>query len=134
MKVRVALPISKPLRRGGFIADSYREHTWVKFKYERLPIFCHICGLLGHDLRPYASHFAAEKNGEDVDYQYGNWLKASDSRQRSPTQDVTPDPNQQSWMPMMPENLGVDIPQRDDNLDIHGKGSKSNKFVPRIKE
>ena len=38
MRVRVALPVSKPLRRGGFIADSDGESTWVKFKYERLPI------------------------------------------------------------------------------------------------
>lgn len=70
----------------------------MKFKYERLPIFCHFCGLLGHNLRPCASHFAIEKNGGDVDYQYGDWLKASGNHQRSPTQDVTPDPNEQSWM------------------------------------
>ena len=38
MRVCVALPVSKPLRRGGFIADSDGERTWVKFKYERLPI------------------------------------------------------------------------------------------------
>lgn len=38
MRVRVALPVSKPLRRGGFIADSDGERTWVKFKYERLSI------------------------------------------------------------------------------------------------
>lgn len=39
MRVRVALPISKHLRRGGFIADSSGGRTWVHFKYERLPIF-----------------------------------------------------------------------------------------------
>ena len=36
----MALPISKPLRGGGYIADSSVEHMWVNFKYERLPIFC----------------------------------------------------------------------------------------------
>ncbi|KAK7842094.1 hypothetical protein CFP56_014340 [Quercus suber] len=74
----VALPISKPLRREGFIADLDGVHTWVKFKYERLPIFCHFCGLLGHDLHHCASHYVVEKNGGDVKYQYGDWLKASD--------------------------------------------------------
>ena len=60
MRVCVALPISKPLQRGGFIADSEGVRTWVKFKYERLPIFCHFC-VLGHDLCHCASHFAVEK-------------------------------------------------------------------------
>ena len=41
MRVRVALPISKPIRRGGFIAGSDGVKTWVSFKYEILPIFCH---------------------------------------------------------------------------------------------
>ena len=39
MRVCVALPISKPLRRGGFIADLDGVRTWVKFKYERLAVF-----------------------------------------------------------------------------------------------
>ena len=76
MRVRVALPISKPLRGGGYIADSSGEHTWVNFKYERLPIFCYFFGLVGHDVRHCANHFAVEKNGGEVDYQYCEWLKA----------------------------------------------------------
>ena len=50
MRVRVALPISKPIRRGAFVASSEGHRTWCKFKYERLPLFCHFCGILGHDL------------------------------------------------------------------------------------
>ena len=56
MRVRVALPISKPIRRGSFIAGSDGEKHWVKFKYERLPLFCHFCGMLGHDVRNCAEH------------------------------------------------------------------------------
>ena len=41
MRVKVALPISKPLRRGGFLAGFDGEHSWVTFKYERLSMFCH---------------------------------------------------------------------------------------------
>ena len=41
MRVRVALPISKPLRRGGYLAGSDGERVWVTFKYDKLPMFCH---------------------------------------------------------------------------------------------
>ena len=80
MRVKVAIPISKPLRRGGFLAGSDGEKAWTNFKYERLPMFCHHCGLLGHDLRHCASYFALTKNGKDAPLQYGEWLKASGSR------------------------------------------------------
>ena len=72
----MALPIAKPLRRGGFIAGSKGERHWVSFKYERLPMFCHFCGILGHDLKHYAAHYAMEKNGGSMEYQYGDFLKA----------------------------------------------------------
>ena len=80
MRVKVALPISKPLQRGGFLAGSNGERSWVTFKYKRLPIFCHYCGLMGHDLRYYASHFNLTKSGAEVEYQYRDWLKAMGGR------------------------------------------------------
>ena len=69
MRVWVALPVSKPLRHGGFIAD------------------------LGYDLRHCASYYAVEKHGGEVDYQYGDWLKATNGRQRSPPQRSIVEPN-----------------------------------------
>lgn len=54
MRIRVTLPISKPLRRGAYLTDFEGGCTWVTFKYERLPMFCHYCGFLGHDLHHYA--------------------------------------------------------------------------------
>ena len=71
MRVKVALPISKPIQRGGFIAGSEGGRTWVTYRYERLPILCHYCGLLGHDVRHCAGFFATSKNGGEVDCQYG---------------------------------------------------------------
>ena len=81
MRVKVAIPISKPVRRGGFLAGSYGKKNWVSFKYERLPMFRHHCGLLGHDLKHCASYFATTKNKKDVLCQYGDWLKVSGGRQ-----------------------------------------------------
>ena len=84
MRVKVALPLSKPLRRGAFLTDSNGQKSWVMFKYERLALFCHYCGLLGHDLRHCAQYFGATKNGEEAECQYGEWMKATGSRAQSP--------------------------------------------------
>ena len=83
MRVRVALPISKPIRRGGYIAGSDGVKSWVSFKYERLPIFCHYCGILGHDLKHCAAHYAVEKKGGRIEYQYGDFLRAVGGRPRA---------------------------------------------------
>lgn len=37
---KVAILISKPIRRGGFLAGSNGQRTWVTFKYKRLPLVC----------------------------------------------------------------------------------------------
>ena len=68
MRVRVAMPIVKPIRKGEFIAGSDGLRTWVKFKYERLSMFCHYCGVLGHDVKHCASHFAV------VNKRWGNYI------------------------------------------------------------
>ena len=40
--------------------------------------------MLGHDLRHCAQYFGATKNNEEVECQYGDWMKATGSRARSP--------------------------------------------------
>ena len=84
MRVKVAIPIAKSIRRGAFLAGSDGMNHWVMFKYERLPLFCHFCGLLGHDLKHCAPYFAATKNDGEVICQYGDWLKAMEGRNKSP--------------------------------------------------
>ncbi|XP_075654848.1 uncharacterized protein LOC142625017 [Castanea sativa] len=39
MRVKVALPITKPIRRGAFLAGYDGQSDWANFKYERLPSF-----------------------------------------------------------------------------------------------
>ena len=70
--------------RVGFILPSLDgKQYWVDFKYERLPIFCHYCGILGHDLNHCATHYALEKNGRRVEYQYQDSLRAVRGRART---------------------------------------------------
>ena len=46
-------------------------------------MFCHYYGILGHDLRHCPTHFAASKETDNVEYQYGEWLKADSGRSKS---------------------------------------------------
>ena len=55
MRIRVDLPLNKPLRRKGNIVNLDGSRTRVTFKFERLPCFCFQYGLLGHDERRCAS-------------------------------------------------------------------------------
>ena len=83
IRVKAALPKSKPIRWGAFLGGSEGQRTWVTFKYERLPMFCHFCGVLGHDLKHCAKHYALRKNRWEVVCQYGDCLKANGGRNRS---------------------------------------------------
>ena len=49
IRIKVDLPIDKPLRKGGYINMEDGGRCWITFKYEQLPTFCFICGRLGHD-------------------------------------------------------------------------------------
>lgn len=49
----------------------------IEAKYERLPVFCYVCGVLGHMERDCKE--VIEDGGSD-DKQWGPWLKASPRR------------------------------------------------------
>ena len=80
----MAILLEKEIRRGAFLVGLNGKKFWVDLKYERLPILCHYCGLLGHELRFYAQYFSKTKYGAMVECGYGDWLKAIGGRMRSP--------------------------------------------------
>uniref|UniRef100_A0A803NRU7 Zinc knuckle CX2CX4HX4C domain-containing protein n=1 Tax=Cannabis sativa TaxID=3483 RepID=A0A803NRU7_CANSA len=44
----VRLDVRKPIKRRMKIINEDSSWYWVNFKYERLPTFCFICGIIGH--------------------------------------------------------------------------------------
>lgn len=48
MRIRVEVDVNTPLKRGKKIWMSTGASSMVNFKYERLQLFCFICGKLGH--------------------------------------------------------------------------------------
>ena len=69
--IRVDSPIDKPLRRGGNVVGIEGDKYWVHYKYEWLPTFCYICGLMGHD----AKHCHVCSDRPNAPHQYGEWLR-----------------------------------------------------------
>ena len=50
------------------------EKGWVYFKYERLPIYCYQCGILGHQERECHKAKKGCISSEEDDFQFGPWL------------------------------------------------------------
>ncbi|VFQ64830.1 unnamed protein product [Cuscuta campestris] len=77
-RIRVSIPIAKPLKRRMKLIKRDSSWTWVNFKYERLHTFCFFCGLMGHShkicLRAREATILVEQ------HLYGPYLRAGLSR------------------------------------------------------
>lgn len=78
MRIRVELDVNLPLKRGKKIRSSNGASSTVIFKYERLQLFCFICGRLGHTESACEVLFDAES--DNVAREWGPFLKAPDRR------------------------------------------------------
>ncbi|KAL0378827.1 UNVERIFIED_CONTAM: hypothetical protein Sradi_3188200 [Sesamum radiatum] len=76
MRLRVALDISKPLKRFLRLRTVRGEGSIVSFTYERLPNFCYLCGLLGHIDRNCERRYEDGFVNPGEELQYGEWLRA----------------------------------------------------------
>ncbi|CAN1815741.1 hypothetical protein LINPERHAP1_LOCUS27552 [Linum perenne] len=48
MRIRVRMDIRNPIKRGKKVVKPNGEWSIAKFRYEKLPTFCYICGRMGH--------------------------------------------------------------------------------------
>ena len=72
MRIRVDIPLDKPLRHCGVIASLEGEIYQVYFRYGRLPVFYFSCGIMRRDER----HCQSMGNPTNEPQQYGEWLRA----------------------------------------------------------
>lgn len=79
LRVRVTIDLSKPLKRRMKIRQIGNDRYWITFKYENAPIFCFICGLLGH-FEKFCSRLFDSPDGE-ISKPYGAWMRAPLRRQ-----------------------------------------------------
>ena len=72
LRIRVEMPIDKPIRCSAPVISPEGDQVWVAFQYERLQGLCFHCGLLGHESK---SCIVRLRDGEETPY--GEWLRAS---------------------------------------------------------
>lgn len=79
LRIRVTFDLSKPLKGRMKLRKSGNEWGWITFKYENVPTFCFICGIMGHSEKYYGQLF--EKSESEIVKPYGVWMKAPVRRQ-----------------------------------------------------
>nr|XP_023917062.1 uncharacterized protein LOC112028599 [Quercus suber] len=77
LRIRVLLDISLPLCRGRKVRLGEYGLKWVDFRYERLPIFCYLCGKVDHDEKDCLQGIRSKDALRPDENQFGPWLRAS---------------------------------------------------------
>ena len=78
MRIQVAIDVRQPLKRMMRLKKAGGDWMWVDFKYERLNVFCFICGLLGHTEKSCPSLY--ECTMAIITKSYDHWMKAPTRR------------------------------------------------------
>ncbi|KAK4416676.1 hypothetical protein Salat_2493100 [Sesamum alatum] len=76
LKVRLSLDVRKPLLRGTKIRSVEGKEMTVTFSYERLGIFCYLCGIIGHMAKHCDLQYAEDFHDPGMNTPYGPWLWA----------------------------------------------------------
>ncbi|KAM6554291.1 hypothetical protein CsatB_015053 [Cannabis sativa] len=74
LRVRATIDIEKPLKRRMKLSKESGEWLWANFKYEHLPTFCFVCGIIGHAERLCPKRF--EQTIAETAKPYGIGLRA----------------------------------------------------------
>ncbi|KAL0433801.1 UNVERIFIED_CONTAM: hypothetical protein Slati_2714400 [Sesamum latifolium] len=80
MPIRVELDIGKPLLRFLQVSSVFGDQSTISFSYERLLLFCYICGMIGHIARQCEKQYEEGYVDVEEEKQYGPWLCAAVNR------------------------------------------------------
>lgn len=81
-RIRVALSVAKPLKKGLRLKKDDGEWITVEFRYERLPTFCFLCGIIGHGEKVCAKML--DLDVKQKDRPFGSYLRAVNYRRGTP--------------------------------------------------
>ncbi|KAL8502305.1 hypothetical protein ACS0TY_021443 [Phlomoides rotata] len=82
IRAKIRIDIRRPLRSGIHMEIQANKKMWVEFKYERLPSFCYICGMLGHMRKEcdLGSGMEGLEALPETKLPFGEWMRASPSK------------------------------------------------------
>lgn len=83
LRIRITMDISQPLSRERLVRIGGPDSRWVEFKYERLPVFCYLCGKIDHDEKDCTEWIRSADSINSKEKQYGLWLRAVLDRLRN---------------------------------------------------
>ncbi|XP_031106182.1 uncharacterized protein LOC116010815 [Ipomoea triloba] len=122
-RIRVSIPVSRPIKRRMRLVKRDKTACWVSFKYERLHSFCFFCGMLGHS---YKFCLKARESVIPVsEYPYGAGLRAGARRSG-------PRPVGEPWL--IPVIGPVVATQGEEPNGVHGASAVrcDNRVVPAV--
>lgn len=79
VRIKVQIDISHALKRGSFLQLGNGSKHWVPFTYERMPLYCYLCGLVGHLEKRCPTRFDENFVHPGPELPYGGWLKAGEN-------------------------------------------------------
>lgn len=82
MRIRFSINLNSPLKRRMKIKMAGDSWFWVNFKYENVPTFCFICGIIGHSEKFCSKLFDVPE--AEITKPYGSWMRAPFRNQFKP--------------------------------------------------
>lgn len=80
LRARVAMEISKPVRRGVLLRmNRTEEPRWFQARYEKLPYYCFACGIIGHSELECSNPAICDESGK---LPYDVQLRAPEDRKK----------------------------------------------------
>ncbi|TXG73116.1 hypothetical protein EZV62_001695 [Acer yangbiense] len=77
MRLRVAIDVSKPLKRFMRLELKQGVESMLLIRYEGLPEYCFHCGIIGHSYQACHARNKSDNSGSGMDFTYGPWLRAT---------------------------------------------------------
>ncbi|XP_057443820.1 uncharacterized protein LOC130735972 [Lotus japonicus] len=74
LRLRVTVDLTKALMRGTVLVWQGKELR-VLFRYERLPVFCFVCGKIGHQMKDCEVSEVVDEDSDSSYLPYGPWLR-----------------------------------------------------------
>uniref|UniRef100_A0A803L2P2 CCHC-type domain-containing protein n=1 Tax=Chenopodium quinoa TaxID=63459 RepID=A0A803L2P2_CHEQI len=117
-RVKVNLDVRKPLRRFQNIRNKEGNVVRTTLKYERLPFFCFLCGIMGHSERDCLN---AQDDSAANGHAWGIWLKASPMKGRKVEGDEIKELKLAKKLVFVPKNDIGRCAESENSVDVSGE-------------